>query len=368
MANKFKIRLSQPDVDAKDIAAVVTTLKSGQLVQGPKVVELEEKFASYCGTKYAVAVSSGTAALHCAVHALGISDGDEVITTPFTFIATASCALYERAKVVFADIRDDFLIDSVDVGNRITKKTRAVITVDLFGKLCDYAALRKILPKNTPVIEDACQAVGALRDGKRSGKWGELAAFSLYATKNMMVGEGGMITTDSKEYMTSCKQFRNVGQSDRYVYEGVGYHYRMPEMSAALGVTQLAKLERLTKKRRSNAAKLRKGLSGIPGVVLPTEPGTDHVYHQFTVRITKDCRKTRDEIIAHMTSKGIQVGAYYPKPLHTYRMFAEMGYRKGDFPVAERIASEVLALPVHPNVSDSDIAYIVSTFTKFLGK
>jgi perosamine synthetase len=368
MDNKVKIQLSKPAVDDADIRAVTDTLRSGILVQGPKAVAFEKAFASYAGVSHAVAVSSGTAALHCAVHALGIGGpGDEVITTPFTFIATASSVLYERAKVVFADIRsEDFLIDPDEIKKKVTKRTKAVITVDLFGKLCDYEAIRAVVPKHVAVIEDSAQAVGAVRSGIHSGAWGDIGIFSLYATKNIMVGEGGMLTTNSEKFARASRLFRNVGQSDRYVYEGLGYHYRMPEMSAALGLSQLSKVERFNKIRRKNAEKLRQGLGRIQGVILPWESGSDHVYHQFTMRITPECKHTRDEIVKYMECHGIQVGTYYPKPLHLYPMFMEMGYRQGDFPVAEEASKEVLALPVHPLLSDADLDLIIRVLKSYI--
>jgi perosamine synthetase len=367
MDKPFKIRLSKPNVDDADIQAVTDTLRSGVLVQGPKTVAFEKVFSDYVGVEHAVAVSSGTAALHCAVHALGIGPGDEVITTPFTFVATATAALYEGAKVVFTDIRaDDFLIDPEEIAKKVTKHTKAVITVDLFGKLCDYEAIRAAIPKNVAIIEDACQAVGAVRNGRSSGSWGDLGAFSLYATKNIMVGEGGMLTTDSAMYACSSRLFRNVGQSDRYVYENLGYHYRMPEMAAALGISQLSKLERFNNIRRKNAVKLRQGLDGIRGLILPGDSGSDHVYHQFTVRITQECKHTRDEIVKYMESHRIQVGTYYPKPLHLYPMFMKMGYQMGDFPVAEKASNEVLALPVHPLLTEKDIDLVIHTLKLFI--
>jgi len=367
MDNPPNIRLSMPAVDEGDIKAVTDTLKSGMLVQGPRAKEFEQKFASSVGVPYAVAVSSGTAALHCAVHALGIGPGDEVITTPFTFIASATAPMYEGAKVVFADISpDDFLLTPESIEEKLTKKTKAVITVDLFGKLCDYDAIEKVLPKGISVIEDACQAVGAERNGKKSGSFGAMGAFSLYATKNIMVGEGGMLTTSSEDYAYSARLYRNVGQSDRYVYEGLGFHYRMPEISAALGIYQLTKLKRFTSIRRTNAKKLMKGLGGIRGIILPTDKGSDHVYHQFTIRVTDACRRTRDEISSYMLSKGIQTGVYYPKPLHLYDMFRKMGYKPGDFPVAEQASKEVLALPVHPLLSEANIDEIITTLRSFV--
>jgi perosamine synthetase len=363
---KKKIEISKPIIDKEEIQAVIDTLHSGILVQGPRAIAFEEAFASYVGVSHAVAVSSGTAALHCAVHALGIGPGDEVITTPFTFIATATAALYERAKIVFADIRsDDFLIDPNEIAKKVTKRTKAVITVDLFGKLCDYKAIRKAIPKNVAIIEDACQAVGAVREGVRSGAWGDVGAFSLYATKNIMVGEGGMLVTKSAKYAKLSKLFRNVGQSDRYVYESLGYHYRMPEISAALGISQLSKVERFNKIRRNRADKLRKGLQGIQGLIVPQDCGPDHVYHQFTIRVTSEYKHTRDELVDFMGSNGISVGTYYPKPLHLYSMFKEMGYRRGDFPVAERLSHEVISLPVHPLVSENDLAYIIKTIRNY---
>ena len=181
-----------------------------------------------------------------------------------------------------------------------------------------------------------------------------------------MVGEGGMMTTNSEAYARSSRLFRNVGQSDRYVYECLGYHYRMPEMSAALGISQLSKLDGFNTTRRNNAQKLMQGLTGIKGIILPGDSGPDHVYHQFTIRVMKSCKKTRDEIAMYMQSQGIQTGVYYPKPLHLYGMFMNMGYNQGDFPIAEQASKEVLALPVHPLLTESDVNLIIRSLRSFL--
>src|SRR3989338_10112838 len=265
--------IAKPYIGKEEIKAVSEVLKSGIIAQGPKVRELEEKFAKLCGTKYAVAVNSGTAALHTALHVAGIEQGDEVITTPFTFIATANTILMQQAKPVFVDIDEDtFNIDADKIKEKITKKTKAIVTVDLYGLLCDYNKIGKIAKNNNlMIVEDACQAVNAEQNGKKAGNFGDIAAFSFYGTKNITCGEGGMITTNSKEYAENAKLFRQHGRSNMasYEYEGLGYNYRATDISAAILLEQLKKIDIITKKRIENAECLTKGLVGIRGIKVP---------------------------------------------------------------------------------------------------
>ena len=239
------IPISKPLIEDEEINAVVDVLKSGMLAQGPKVEEIENQFKALCGTKHAIATSNGTTALHAAVRALGISDGDEVITVPFTFVATANPVLMEGGKIVFVDVRDDdFNIDPSKIEEKITDKTKAIIPVDLYGQPYDYEAVKKIAGKHgLKILEDACQAIGATRNGKTTGQLGDIAAFSLYATKNIATGEGGMITTDSDEMAESVKLFRHHGQSEsqRYEYIELGHNYRLTDLAAAIGVEQMKK-------------------------------------------------------------------------------------------------------------------------------
>jgi len=283
------INLSEVVLDDDEVVAVNEVLRSGRIAQGPKVFELEQQFANFCGAKHAVAVNSGTAAIHAALYAIGIGEGDEVITTPFTFVATANPILMQRATPVFADIEaKTCTIDPQAIETKITKKTKAIIAVDLFGHPADYDALWKICQKHgLKLIQDAAQSHAAeFRKGK-TGTYGDVACFSFYATKNMMCGEGGMVTTDNEEFAELSRQLRHHGQSQkvRYEYHDIGYNYRMTDIHAAIGLQQLRKLEERTKKRIHNATYLSAQLAGISGITVPyTDPRVRHVFHQYTIR------------------------------------------------------------------------------------
>lgn len=358
------INISKPVIGQEEIDAVVSVLKSGMIVQGKITEELEKKFAKYCGTKYAVAMNSGTAAIHCGLYALGIKEGDEVITTPFTFVATANPILMQNAKVVFADVsEDDFNIDPKEIEKKITKRTKAIVAVDLYGQIYNYEATKKIARKyKLKLLEDACQAVGAEYRGKRAGNFSDIAAFSLYATKNIMSGEGGLVATNSPEIAKKCKMFRHHGQSEdkRYEYLDLGYNYRTTDILAAIALVQLKKADKLNRQRVKNAKMLTRGLSGIHGLILPKiKNNFTHVFHQYTIRVTDDFPLSRDELLEFLKKKGVDGGIYYPKPLHLHSHFIKQGYKRGDFPVSEKLSSQVLSLPVHPTLKDKDIEQII---------
>lgn len=364
------INVSRPIIGQEEINAVVSTMQSGIIVQGPKTIQLEKEFAKYCGTKYAVAFNSGTAAIHAGLYALGISEDDEVITSPFTFVASANPILMQNGRVVFADIsEEDFNLDPKEVEKKVTKKTKAILPIDLYGQIFNYDAIKKTAKKNKlKILEDACQAVGAQQKGKKAGNFGDIGAFSLYATKNIMSGEGGMITTNNVSLMEKCKQFRHHGQSEktRYEYWDIGYNYRTTDICASIGLIQLKKVEKFNSARIRNAQKLSVGLSEINGLIVPKiKPKNKHVFHQYTIRITRDCKITRDELLVKLKENEINCGVYYPKPLHLHPHFAKMGYRKGDFPVAEKIAKEVISLPVHPSLTEKEIEFIINKIKEF---
>ncbi len=363
------IPISKPLIGPEEEKAVLEVLKSGMIAQGPKVKEFEEKFAAYCGSKHAIAMNSGTAALHACMHALGLKPGDEVITTPFTFVASANSILMQGAKPVFADIEEEtFNLDTKQVEKKITPKTKAILTVNLYGQICHAQAFKDLAKKhNLKLIEDACQSVGAEADGMKSGVIGDIAAFSFYATKNLMCGEGGIVTTNNAEWAELCKRFRHHGQSEqtRYEYYDIGYNYRMMDLVAVIGLAQLAKIDNFTKKRIENATKLTEGLKNIKEIVVPKIlPSNKHVFHQYTIKVLKD----RDKLLAHLKEKGIGAGIYYPKPLHLHPHFAKLGYKKGDFPVSERVSEQVLSLPVHPALTEEDIKMIIKTIKDFYEK
>jgi dTDP-4-amino-4,6-dideoxygalactose transaminase len=355
------IPIAKPLLGKEEIDAVTKVLSSGMIAQGPKVEEFELAFSEYIGCEYAAAVNSGTAALHIALLAHGIGKEDEVITSPFSFIATANSILYTGAKPVFADIEPDtYNIDPEKIQEKITSKTKAIMPVHLYGHSADMKAIMEIAEdRKLVVIEDACQSHGAECLGKKAGSFGT-GAFSFYPTKNMTTSEGGMITTNEKEIAEKAKMIRAHGSKVRYLHEMLGFNLRMTDIAAAIGLVQLEKLDGFTDARQKNAAMLSAGLKGIPGVVpAVTKPGYTHVFHQYTIRAKK-----RDELADFLKEKGIGTGVHYPIPIHKQPYYMELGYR--DFlPVSEKAAEEVLSLPVHPALSGDDVQKIVKETREF---
>lgn len=363
------ISIASPIIGDEEKKAVSEVIASGMLAQGPKVSELEAAFASYCGTKYALAVNSGTAAIHAALHAAGVNAGDEVITTPFSFIATINPILMQGAKPVLVDIDSDtFNIDVTKIEAAITPKTKAIVPVDLYGQPCDWNEIRAIARTyNLKLIEDACQAVGARYGEERTGSLGDLGCFSLYATKNIMCGEGGVITTDNEQYANSIRSFRQHGMVAPYEYEGLGFNYRMTDLHAAIAIEQLKKADSFTASRQMNAELLDHRLKDVAGVRLPrVNDGRTHVYHQYTILLEDSVTISREEFIERLRDKGVGAGVYYPKALHMYPHIAALGYKLGDYPVAERIAQRVVSLPVHPRVTEGDIEIIATAIKESL--
>jgi len=359
--------IAKPFIGQEEIDAVAKVMKSGIIAQGSKVRELEEKFAKLCGTKYAIAVNSGTAALHTSLHASGIKEGDEVITTPFTFISTANSILMQGAKPIFVDIDENtFNIDPAKIAEKITGKTKAIIAVDLYGQLCDYDKISKIVEDNNlAIVEDSCQAVSSEYKGKKAGSFGDLGCFSFYATKNITCAEGGMIVTNNEDYYNNAKLFRQHGRSKmtNYEYVGLGYNYRTTDLNAVILLEQLKKLDEITNKRIQNSKNLSKGLSKIKGIKIPIiKKGHKHVFHQYTIKIEDDFKLNREELIEHLSGNGINSAIYYPQPLHLCKHFRDLGYKEGDFPVAEKISKQVLSLPVHPSITKEDTDAIIKAF------
>lgn len=358
------IPIAKPLLGKEEIDAVTEVLNSGMIAQGPKVEEFELAFSEYTGSEYAAAVNSGTAALHIALLAHGIGKEDEVITSPFSFIATANSILYTGAKPIFADIEPDtFNIDPERIKEKITSKTRAIMPVHLYGHPADMKAIMEIADDNKLiVIEDACQSHGAECLGKKVGSFGT-GAFSFYPTKNMTTSEGGMLTTDEKEISEKAKMIRAHGSKIRYLHEMLGFNLRMTDIAAAIGLVQLGKLNRFTEARQRNATMLSAGLKGLSGLVPAiTKAGCTHVFHQYTVRAEK-----RDQLAAFLKERDIGTGVHYPTPIHKQPYYKELGYRDS-MPVSEKAVEEVLSLPVHPALSGADVQRIIDATREFYTK
>jgi perosamine synthetase len=354
------IRIAQPLIGEEEKRAVLEVLESGRLVSGPRVEELEAEFcARVSGTRYAVAVSNGTAALHLALLGHGVGPGDEVITTAFSFQATANMVLAVGARPVFVDVLADANIDPDLIGAEITPRTRAVLPVHLYGRLCEIERLEAICRKHgLALIEDAAQAHGARVNGRPAGSFGT-GCFSFYATKNMTAGEGGMITTNDPGLAAKLRRLRAHGESERYLSIELGFNYRMTDFAAALALVQLRKLDEFNAARRRNAGILSEGLRCLETPAEPSDPSS-HVWHQYTVRVARD----RDRLQAYLQERGIEAAVYYPTPIPAQPLYQGLGYT-ADFPVAAALSREVLSLPVHPGLADEDLKTIIENVNEW---
>ena len=354
----IKVPIAKPIIGEEEIENVVEVLKSGMIAQGPKVMEFEEKFANWIGAKYGIATNSGTSALHVALLACGIGEGDEVITTPFTFIASGNAIVYTGATPVFADIDlDTYTIDPDKIEDLITDKTKAILPVQLYGQAADMDKIREIAEKHDlKIIEDAAQAHGAEYNGEKVGTLGDMACFSFYPTKNMTTSEGGMITTNDEELAKKAQMFRAHGASERYHHDEIGYNFRMTDIAAAIGLAQLKVIDEFNDKRISNANYLNEQLKDVEGIVTPKSPDNyKHVYHQYTILVEKG---NRDDWVEFLTNKGIGTGIHYPIPLYNQPIYKKLGI-EGDCPLAEKAADNVISLPVHPSLTKEDLDLVV---------
>ncbi|WP_435099439.1 DegT/DnrJ/EryC1/StrS family aminotransferase [Halorubrum sp. N11] len=355
------ISIADPEISEDEFDRVQAVLESGMLADGPEVRAFEEEFASYCDVDYAVATSNGTTALHAAMEGLGLGSGDTVITTPFSFIASANAIRLCGAEPVFADIDPQtYLLDPDSVRDILADRDDidAILAVHLYGLAADMDELAAITEENDLLlIEDAAQAHGAEYQGTRVGSLGDVACFSFYPTKNMTTGEGGMITTNREGVAERAKRFINHGRTDSYQHVEVGHNFRMTSIAAAIGRGQLLRLPDLTKSRRQNASRITDRLQETP-VQVPYEPeNRKHVYHQYTIR-TED----RDGLKEHLSDAGVGTGIYYPKCIHRQQAYADIDTRA---PEGESAAAEVLSLPVHPNVTEADIDIITKAVRDF---
>jgi perosamine synthetase len=369
----MKIPLSRPDLDARDIRGVVNVLKTPHLSLGPKLPEFEKKFARFIGSRYAVAVNSGTSALHLAVRALGLTRGDEVITTPFSFVASSNCLLFEGAKPVFVDIDENTLnIDVSKIERAITRHTRAILAVHIFGRPLDMTRIMTLARKHKlMVIEDACEAIGAAWRGRKVGTFGAVGTFAFYPNKQMTTGEGGMLITDQLKIAQLCQSMRNQGRAIKggawLVHERLGYNYRLSDINCALGLSQLARLPAMLQRRQAVAEMYRKHLSGIKNLVLPNaDGGRDISWFVYVIRVQGVRAALRDRIRQTLAQRGIQTNDYF-RPIHVQPFYRKLfGYAPGDFPVTERVAAETIALPFHNRLSEREIKYVCSALQNTL--
>lgn len=330
-------------------AAVLKVLASTEYALGGEVAQFEEEFAAYSGAQYGVGVNSGTSALHLALLAAGLGPGDEAVTVPYTFVATTAAIRYTGATPVFVDIDPTtYTIDVKKIEEQITPKTKAIVPVHLYGQPCDMDPILEIARKHKlVVIEDAAQAHGAVYKGKHVGSMGDMAAFSFYPGKNLgACGEAGLVTTNNAEYARQIRLLRNWGTEQRYFHMLKGFNYRMDNIQGAVLRVKLKYLDRWTEARRANAARYTEQLKGA-GVVLPhAAPERRHVFHVYAIRSPR-----RQALTGFLTAREIQFGIHYPEPIHLTRAHEDLGYKRGDFPIAETVSEQVLSLPLYPEMT-----------------
>ena len=368
------ISLSSPDITHKEVEIINQILSTPFLSIGPKVKEFEKKMADYIGVNHAVAVNSGTSGLHLCVKSLGIKDGDEVITTPFSFIASSNCVLFERANPVLVDINEHTLcIDPLRIEEKITERTKAILPVHIFGHACDMDKIIEISKSyNLAIIEDTCEAIGAEFNGKKVGSFGNAGVFAFYPNKQITTAEGGMIVTDDQNIAELCRSMRNQGRSEGGAWlshKMLGFNYRLSELSAGLGVAQLDRISEILEKRQTVAQLYIERLSAIDGIRIPyISPNVKMSWFVFVVRLDykRFSREDRDEIIYELKRRGISCSNYFP-PIHLEPFYVGMyGYKKGDFPITERVSESTIALPFYNNLPETEIDYICDTLKKIL--
>jgi len=371
MLNKEKtIPYGHQWIDEKDIKEVIKVLKGDWITQGPKVEEFEKAVAKYCGVKYAVAVSSGTAALHAAYTVAGIGQGDEVITTPLTFAATANAVVYCGGKPVFVDVESDTLnINPELVEGLITPKTKAIAPVDFAGRPCDYDEILKIAKENNLlIIEDAAHSLGSEYKGKKVGSFSDMTVLSFHPVKTITTGEGGMVLTNNKEFYERMKTFRQHGIVKKpeigkwyYEIENLGYNYRLTDFQSALGISQLKKADKFIKRRRQIVEKYNRAFEGIEEIIIPAEEKyAKSAWHIYVVQFVLERLKAgRKEIFEALQREGIGVQVHY-LPVHMHPFYKNnFGYKLGDFPIAEKYYERAITLPLFPKMANRDINKVI---------
>lgn len=366
--------IAKPYITAKDKQSVLAVLNTDNLSLGPKYREFEEKFAKKLGVKYACAVSSGTAGLHLVMLACGIGPGDEVITTPFTFVASANSILYVGAKPVFVDIDPlTYNLNPENIEKKINKKTKAILVVHIFGQPCDMVPILQLAKKyKLQIIEDACESIGATYKGQLAGTFGQASVFAFYPNKQMTTGEGGMIVTNNKKIYEICQSLKNQGraENDQWLdHKYLGYNYRLDEMSAALGLSQLEKLDFMINKRRKIAGWYDKILRPYKDIVQTpiTAFNNTHTWFVYVVRL-KNKKINRNNLIINLKKIGINTKPYLPS-IHLFDFYKkQLGFKKGDFPVSEGTSNSGLALPIYLGLTERDCKYIIAKLLNEINK
>lgn len=368
-----EITLSAPDIGEAEIQAVVAVLRSQHLSLGPKVPEFEGMFTQRLGVKHAIACNSGTSGLQLVWEAMGIGPGDEVITTPFSFIASSNSILFVRAKVVFVDVDPDtWQIDTALVAGKVNPRTKALMPVDVFGSCPDFVEISRIAQKyNLRVLEDSCEALGSRYQGRPMGTLGDAGVFGFYPNKQITTGEGGMIVTNDDRIAQLCRSLRNQGrdpESGWLAHARLGYNFRLPDINCAIGVEQMRRLDEIIAKRKRVYQWYQSRFEGEPRVRMQQlRPGVDLHPFVFVVRLSDDySRADRDRMLAQLREKKIGCNNYF-SPLHLQPFYQrDFGFREGDFPVCEALSARTIALPFHNHLSESDVDYVVETFRAML--
>ncbi|MFO8110557.1 MAG: DegT/DnrJ/EryC1/StrS family aminotransferase [Thermoplasmata archaeon] len=361
------IHIAKPLIGEKELKSIKEVLDSGMLAQGEIVKKFEEEFADYLGARYGKAVSNGTAALDVALKSMDIGHGDEVITSPFSFIASSNCVLFQGAKPVFSDIEEDsFNLDPELVMEKINDKTKAILVVHLFGQPANMGAFKDIAEDHgLYLIEDACQAHGAEYKGQKVGSIGDAGTFSFYPTKNMTTSEGGIVVTNDEDIDRKANLVRDHGQSAKYTHDMLGYNLRMTNIAAAIGRCQLEKLDSWNDKRIKNAEMLTSEIKKIPGLTPPAVvDGVKHVFHQYVVKVEDDHPMSREELMAALREDGVGTAVHYPMPITDQPLYIEKGYSSSDYPITVDASKKVMSLPVHPSVTEEDIRLILNSLKR----
>ena len=358
------IPLAQPDIGEEEIRLVNEVLRSGWLSMGPKVGEFEERFADYIGTKHAIAVNSGTSGLHLCMKAIGIKKGDEVITSPFSFVSSSNCIMFEGGKPVFVDIDPDTLnLDIERIEAAITKNTKAILPVHVFGQPCDMDTIMDIAEDHDlVVVEDACEAIGAEYNAQKAGTFGDASVFAFYPNKQMTTGEGAMVVTDDDNIAKLCRSLRNQGRSENAEWLNhvrLGYNYRLDEMSCALGIGQLNRIEELLDKRAKVVEEYTRQLSGVESITTQyLDQNVKMSWFVYVVQVSKEIN--RNKVMEYLKEHGVSCRPYFT-PIHLQPFYREMfGYKEGDFPICEKVCDSTIALPFYGNMNKETIGQVCS--------